>query len=84
MKKKTVVIQDPQNEVPTEVLAKAILDISAGIRVLRKGRLNDRALVLLIQHAAPRANGQPLPAYTVKDVLQGIEDLEKTFLKAKP
>lgn len=80
--KKIKVIQDPTKEVPTEVLAGAIKDISAGIRKLRNGSLNEKALLLLIQHSAPtQANSARIPMTVISDVLDGIEGLEKQYIR---
>lgn len=84
---KTVAVQDPENIIPVNVLAEEIVAISQGIKKLRAGRLNDEALLLLIQNAAPRQghrNTKPIPRKVVLDVLKGIEDLEATYLKTKP
>ena len=86
MKKTKVGIKQDEDEiVPVEVLAKEIQAISEGIKVLRKGRLNDRALILLIQNASP-ANfgkyGTSKPSATdVRGVIQGIESLASAYLK---
>lgn len=73
---------------PTEVLANSIVAIAAGMKKLRNGRLSDRALFLLIQDAAPNVGGKyrhsPLPVSTIKAVFEGIESLERSFLKKKP
>ncbi|MDE2103460.1 MAG: hypothetical protein KGL39_39830 [Patescibacteria group bacterium] len=84
--KQVIVKQEPNAEVPTEVLAGAILAISVGLKQLRSGRLNDKALVLLIQHAAPSFDKHSTRSVTVsmvKAVLEGIESLEATYLKKK-
>jgi hypothetical protein len=75
-----------EKEVPTEVLADAIVSIAGGIKSLRSGRLNDDALFLLIQHAAPTVRGRPRPIgkREIKAVLDGIAALEKTYLRKKP
>lgn len=79
--------QNDDSPVPTEVLAEAIVAISAGIKELRKTRLNDKALFLLIQNAAPSIGGKyryaPLSIKTIKAVFDGIENLEREFLKAQ-
>ncbi len=83
---KVAIKQDPEKEVPTEVLAAAIVAISAGVRKLREGRLNDKALCMLIAHAAPGVgpNGySKLSQKEVRAVLDGIDALEKTYLKPK-
>lgn len=65
---------------PVEVMEKAILDISEGIKKLRSTRLNDKALCLLISHACSGVYPKPSPSL-VKTVLDGIQSLEETFLK---
>lgn len=74
---KVVVKQEPGNEVPTELIAHCILVIAEGVRKLRSGRLNDRALHLLIQHAAPES----VSIRDIKAVFAGIEALEATYLR---
>lgn len=82
--KKVKVIQDEAKPIATEVIADAIVAISDGIKKLRSGRLNDKALFLLIQTASPaRNNYQKVGIYEVRAVLEGIESLESTFLKKK-
>lgn len=77
----------PQSEVPTEVLADAIIAISDGIKKLRSGRLKERALLLLIQDAAPSPmrgayrTGKPIPIKTIKAVLEGLDSLRTQFVK---
>lgn len=81
--KKIAVKQKPEEEVPTEVLADSIVAIAAGFKKLRAGRLTDRALLLLIQDAAPSIAHKPISQREIKAVLEGIENLERTFLKKK-
>ena len=85
---KLVVKQVPESEVPTEVLADSIVAIAAGIKKLRTGRLNDRALYLLIQNAAPNVGGKyrsaPLSIKSIEAVFEGIAALESTYLRKKP
>lgn len=88
--RKITVKQPPEkeDEVPTEVIAAAIVVISEGIKKLRAGRLNDKALVLLIQHAAPgkknKFGSKPVTSTEIRAVLEGLEGLQATFLKKKP
>lgn len=86
MTKPISVKQKPEAEVPIEVLAESIVAMAAGIRKLRAGRLNDRALFLLIQHAAPSIGkyGQKLGVSDIKAVFAGIDALESEYLKKKP
>lgn len=81
---KVVQPQKPADEVPTEVLATAVLSISEGIKRLRAGRLNDRALVLLIQNAAPTHNYRKPSQGEVEAVLAGMEQLEAAFIRKRP
>lgn len=83
---KKLTVRQTEDVVPTEVLAASIVAISAGIKKLRSGRLNDRALFLLIQHASdPVKKGKysksPPSIGTIKAVLDGIEGLEKMYLR---
>jgi len=75
------VVQKDGEEIPTEVLAREIQAISDGIKRLRAGRLNDRALILLIQHAAPSVKYKPVTIAVVRSVLRGIETLAAEYLK---
>jgi hypothetical protein len=79
--------QVPEAEVPTEILADAIVAIAAGVKKLRSGRLADRTLCMLIADAAPGYGKYPVKQVTKRDVwavLEGIEALEATHLKKKP
>ena len=88
MSKKIILKQDETNEIPVEVLADSIKAISEGIKKLRSGRLNDKALILLIVNAAPSyggtySNRKHVSAVQVKTVLDGMEQLEHEYLKPK-
>lgn len=79
MAKRLKVVQPapPVEEVAAEVIASSIVQIADALRKLRNTRLNDRALVLLIQNAAVGSVSQR----DVKNVLAGIAALEATYLK---
>lgn len=85
---KVAVKQTPEKEVPTEVLTESIVAISSGLKKLRSGRLTDRALYLLVQDAAPSVGGKygnsKLSMKEIRAVFDGVESLERTFLKKKP
>lgn len=85
---KTVTVIQGEKEVPADVLADAILVIAAGVQKLRAGKLNDKALVLLIQHAAPAIGSKyqqrRVGAAEVRAVLDGMEGLEAAYLKKRP
>lgn len=74
---KLAVKQPEGEEIATEVIADAIVAISDGMKRLRSGRLNDRALVLLIQHAT----GQSVSIRDIKAVLDGIEQLKASYIR---
>lgn len=76
---KTLVLQEADKPVPVEVLAEAIKTIAQGVRRLRQGPLNDRALFLLIQNAAPGT----LSIKDIKAVFSGIDSLEAEYLRKK-
>ena len=82
---KASVKQDENNPVPTEIIAQAIVDISKGIKKLRAGPLNEKALILLIQNAAPTKDtyGKRYGVSEIKDILKGVENLAETFIKKK-
>lgn len=85
---KVKITQNPEKEVPVEVIADAIVGISAGIKKLRAGRLTDKALFLLVQNAAPNVGGKynssPISMREIRAVFEGIDQLEATYLKKKP
>jgi len=76
---KVQVVQKPEKEIPVDVLAESIVSISEGVKKIRSGRLNDKALYLLIQHAS---EGKP-PVSTIRAVIDGMASLEGTYLKRK-
>jgi hypothetical protein len=85
MNKEITVKQKDDAPIAVEVLAESIKAISDGVRKLRSGRLNDKALLLLIQHACPaeRKYGPKPGVGTIKAVLAGMDALERTYLKPK-
>lgn len=74
---KIKVKQIPEKEIPTEILASAIIEISQATKVLKQSRLNDRAIIVLLKDATG------LPGSKIKQVLDGIVELEKIYIKAK-
>lgn len=80
--------EKPEEHVPIEVIADSIVAISEGIKKLRAGRLNDKALILLIVNSAPGYGGKytqkkHVSAWQVKAVLDGLEGLEREYLKPR-
>lgn len=66
-------------EVPVEVLASAIVTIADGMKKLRGGRINDRALFLLIQDACPQSIGLD----KIRMVLDAIGDLREKYVRPR-
>lgn len=85
MKRKTKVsiAQASEKPVPIDVLADSIVSIARGIRQLQRGPLNDRALMLLIQHAAPQVNLKPISQKEIKAVFAGIDALEAAYIRKR-
>lgn len=85
--KNIAVKQNGVDDVSIEVLAESIVAISDGVTRLRRGKLKESALLLLIQHAAPSPKrgryrtGKPIPIRTIKAVLDGMESLKVQFVK---
>lgn len=73
MTTKIVVPETPERT--AEVIAEDIAKIAEGVRKLRAGRLNDRALIILL------ANSTGLGHATITLVLDGLATLDKKFLK---
>lgn len=71
MSEHSIVLAELQAEV--EAISKAALEI-------RQSGISERALHLLIQHAAPKVHGkyksQPIPLHIIRGVLDGMEALE--------
>jgi len=68
----------PSTETPPAVVANCIATISRGVRELRAGRLNDRAIVTLVHEACGVARRD------IKAVINALESLEATYLKKRP
>lgn len=80
------IVKPVETETATvEVIGDAIVAIAAGMKKLRSGKLNDRALVLLIKDACPAIGAKYRKRYItateVRTVLAGIESLEASFIK---
>lgn len=77
--KRVKIVQDTQ-DATIECLTSEIKAISEGVRALRAGRLNDKALLLLIEHAmaTPRPGKK-----AIQRVLDALGNLEATYLKGE-
>lgn len=86
--KNVVIKQDEKNPVPIEVLATSIRAIAAGIKTIRRGPLDERALLILIAENCrmkKRKYGRLVRAQispgTIKSVLDSLESLQAAYLK---
>jgi 2-phosphoglycerate kinase len=75
MKDLKVVQKEGEEIVPAQVVASSIKKIAESFARMKKAGLSDRAIVLLIHDAS----GVGKPA--VKDVLAGIDQLAKLYLR---
>ena len=81
------VVQNPDSLVPVEVLAESIKAISQGMKKLLAGPLTEEVIVLLVTNASPQIGPKYSRSYITKPqvraMLQGLESLEKKFLKVR-
>lgn len=78
-------IQDKKVDV-LKVLEDEIVSLSDGIKRLRSGRLNDRAIVSLIWEASSVSNGyqtRKVGKTEIKEILDAVENLPAFFFKKK-
>jgi hypothetical protein len=68
-----VVKNDELDPVKPEILATAIVSISAGMRRLTKSGLNRKAIVVLIQDVTK------LPKHDITRVLDSLDDLARMY-----
>jgi hypothetical protein len=61
--------------IPSEIVAEAIMQISRGMAEFRAGKLNEKALVILLAASCGETRG------VCKRVLDGLASLESTYLK---
>jgi hypothetical protein len=75
MTKQVNVVQTEGAEVAADVLATALVAISEGVTKLRAGRLNDRALTVLLHDITG------VPRRDIKVVLNGLETLKSAYVR---
>jgi len=73
--KKRAVIDVIPDDTTAAVLAASIVEISRGVEALRRTRLTDRAIILLINDACD------VPMATIRKVLDGMAELERRYVK---
>lgn len=80
MAPKTKIIQDEDGEpIGVEIIAAAIVELSAGMKRIESSRLTRRAIVTLL-HDSTRG----LTRNDIETVLNALDGLERTYLKPKP
>ena len=62
-------------ELATDKIAEAVIDIAEAVKKLRAGKLNDKALLLLIAHASGVSQRE------VRAVMDGMEGMKAYYLK---
>jgi hypothetical protein len=77
VKTKIVKPVEPEKEIPTEILAESILELSEGIKKVRAGRLNDRALFILLRDATGVGINE------IESIVDALENLDRRYLKPK-
>lgn len=75
MTKVKVTQKEGEEEIPTEIIASAIVEISDGMKKIKAGRLNDKAIIYLIH----KSSG--IKQDDVARVLTAMERLKKDYLK---
>lgn len=73
-----IIKQDKDNEVPVEILAKSIVEVSEAARKLLGSKLTKRAICILIKDSM---TGSGLPMKDIQTVLDCAANLDKRYLK---
>jgi hypothetical protein len=73
--KKVTVVQDPEKEVPAEMIAQSIVDMGKAMKALSKSRLKREAILTLIKDKTGITKAD------IGRVLDSLELLEKDWLK---
>jgi hypothetical protein len=76
--KKVSIVKDKTDEIPVEIMERAIVNISEGMQRLTGSRLTKRAIVLLVQDSVGSA---AVTKKQVEWVLDAAASLGKTYLK---
>lgn len=77
---KFILEQDPQKPIEKSILAKAILEISGGMRKLLNSGINREAVVILLHAKVGQQGGiHGTSKSSVRAVLDGIAQLERDY-----
>lgn len=69
---------NPVNPEPVEVLARSIIEIAAGMKVLDESKLTRKAIIVLIQARTGLTKRQ------IADVLDNLQQIDQIWLKSTP
>jgi hypothetical protein len=72
---KTQIKNNPENPIPTEIIAESIVKIADGFEAMNKSKLTEKAVIILLQHSTG------LPMGTIKQVLNAAQDLKRDYIK---
>lgn len=72
---KLIVKQDPEKEVPVEIIAQAIVDIGKSMKRIAASKLNRKAILVLVKADTN------ITMDAIGRVLDSLEQLEKTYCK---
>jgi len=74
--KKVIIKNNPENEIPLEIIAEAIVEISKSMEVLKNSRLTQSAILLLIHDNCRSVGGKfDKKKPTIKQILAVIESI---------
>ena len=76
--KKVIVKRNEDSPEPVEIIAQSIIDLSNSVKRIMGGRLNRKAVVLLLQSAC---GATKITKWQVELVLESLEDLRAIYIK---
>lgn len=72
---KVTIKQRPENPIPVEIMAEAVVEIASAMKVLERTRLSRKAVIALVHDSSG------VPKRVIADVLDHLQNLEKNWLK---
>lgn len=77
MVKRTEEVGEAPRVIPTEEIAEAVIALSQGVKKLLSGRLNKKAIVVLLQDSTSMGRR------SIEEVLAALEGLEDRYINKK-
>jgi hypothetical protein len=74
-KNQKIKVVQPDEEIPTEILAEAIVKLSAVGKTLKGSRLKKHTILLLLKDATK------IPFHEIEKILDALPELERLYLK---